>query len=181
MFGIVFVVSVSLFVTGRVSKKEAENISKEPEIKIEEKCSMLLSLSEEEAAGAVYGASFPKMAYASEKRAILYDYWGLLIYNITDRKIHQILDLRAADLGYIQGEKTTHIEVSGDGEQILLYNEPDGEEKFIYYVRNQRLEYTDLTSFEENHYDGLIEREEINYARTENEKLAYLSRDSLIT
>lgn len=199
-FGAGIVLSVSLFFAFGPSKEEhpeageeavhTESANKaeqtahktrEREALLKEKRKKLLGLSLEEAANSIYGAVFPKLIYVSEKRAILYDYWGLLIYNITDRKIHQILDLRAADLGYIQGEKTTHIEVSGDGEQILLYNEPDGKEKFIYYVRNQRLEYTDLTSFEENHYDGLIEREEINYARTENEKLAYLSRDSLIT
>ncbi len=181
LFGIVFVVSVSLFVTGRVSKKEAENISKEPEIKIEEKCSMLLSLSEEEAAGAVYGASFPKMAYASEKRAILYDYWGLLIYNFNERKIEQLLNLKSLDANHMQGEKAAHIEVSADGEQILLYNESDQKERFIYDIENKKLSYTKIDSFTENAYDKIMESGGKTYAFTDTGKRVFLTADSLWT
>lgn len=201
--GICILLSASLFLAPRPSGKEnftgkgdvlrteeAKEAKETEDIKeggrawekesLKEKLSRLEGMSLEEAAASAYGAVFPRLIYASERRAILYDYWGLLIYDISNQKIELVLDLKAAGLCYIQGEKVTHIEVSEDGEQILLYNEPGGEEKFVYYIKEKRLEYSDLKTFGENRYDGLFERTESNYAQTEEGKLAYLSADSLV-
>ena len=52
-------------------------------------------LSLKKAANMRYGAVFPQLIYASSQRAILYDYWGMMIYNIAEERIEQILDLPA--------------------------------------------------------------------------------------
>ena len=143
--------------------------------------SKLLGLTAEEAASAGYGVALPKLLYASEERAILSDYWGLLIYDIKNRKIMQLLDLKAAGLSHIQGDVATHIEVSEDGEQILLYNEPDSEERFVYEIENQRLSYTGLEAFSDGGYNSISTQGEVSYVKLGAGKTAYLSAVSLRT
>ena len=196
VLGIMAVLAVSLFAaSGKIEKgskeisEESENLRRgeqnEKEAKreeeLEEKRSMLLSLSEEEVANAAYGAVFPKIVYASDKRAVLYDYWGLLVYDFEERQIEQMLDLKALDLNHMQGENVTHVEVSSDGGKILLYNEQDTKERFIYDIEEKKLFYSTLDSFEENHYDGLSEVKGQNYAFTEMGNRVFLSTDSLWT
>ena len=105
-------------------------------------------LSLEKAANMPYGAVFPRLIYASSNRAILYDYWGMLIYNIKEEAIEQILDLQALDLAHMQGSTVTEIEVSEDGSQILFYNKPDTKEKYLYDIDKKKLEYTQKEHFE---------------------------------
>ena len=185
-FGMGILFFVSFFVAFGMPKRENSGKDqmlpvKEKEDFLEQKMSELSGLSMEEAASAVYGAVFPRLIYASDERAVLYDYWGLLIYNIKSQKIEQLLNLKAADLAYIQGDKVTHIEVSKDGAQILLYNEPHTAERFIYDIDEQKLAYTDLDSFGKNSFAGLFADGEQNYVLTEQGKAAYLSADSLRT
>ncbi|MCM1105943.1 MAG: M56 family metallopeptidase [Blautia sp.] len=166
---------------GEDTQKEALSGMAVSENMLEEKRSLLLGFSPGLIAEAEYGAVFPRLVYASDKRAVLYDYWGLLVYDIGNQRIEQILDLKAVDLNHMQGERVTHVEVSADGAQILLYNEPDTKERFVYYIDDKRLEYSDLDSFAENHYDGLLEREGQAYAITESGAEVSLSADSLLT
>lgn len=138
-------------------------------------------LSIEEAANAIYGAVFPQLIFASSQRAVVYDYWGLLIYDVKNQEIEQLLDLPAVGLCNIQGDKVTHIEVSNDGKQLLLYNEPDTQKRYVYYIDEKRLEYSDLDKFKENHYEGLTFIGEKETALTEDGRTAYLTLDSLVT
>ena len=194
--GICLLCSVSLFVVFGVSTKDRVKAPKGQENTItagkradtrtasdegasEKEVPVLKELSKEEAANAIYGAVFPRLVYVSEERAVLYDYWGLLIYDLKHRGIEQLLDLKSADLNHIQGEQTTHIEVSTDGKQILLYNEPDTKERFVYDIDDKRLTYSELDSFEERRYDGLYEQGDSICALTDTKKAAYLSADSL--
>lgn len=197
--GICILLSASLFLAFGPSKEEsltngedilhteeadnaraADRTSKEDEARLNEMLSRLTGLSAEDAAAGIYGTVFPKLIYASDKRAVLYDAWGLIIYDVANQKIKQLLDLKAADFGYMQGDKATHIEVSDDGSRILFYNGPNSSERFIYEIENKKLSCSELDSFGESRYDGLMEREETNYAWTDTGKLAYLSKDSLI-
>lgn len=143
--------------------------------------SKLTGLNTEDAAGAVYGTVFPKLLYASDERAILYDYWGLMVYDLKNGRIGQLIDLKSADLCHIQGEWATHIEVSKDGGTILLYNEPDAGEQFLYDVDKRQLDYSDLKSLGEERYDALLERGDRTFAKTPSGKIVYLSADSLFT
>ena len=81
VLGVFLLMSVSLFVAFGTSEKSVEKfpekttekVSLEPENSAPEKNypdTQLLSLSEEEAANAIYGAVFPKLFYASDKRAV---------------------------------------------------------------------------------------------------------------
>lgn len=72
----------------------------------------------------------------------------------------------------------THIEASNDGNQILMYNEPDTKERYVYYIDDKRLEFSDLTVFEGNHYDGLAFMEEKGYLLDAYDQTAYLTMDS---
>lgn len=188
------------------SGKPAETVSADKqEIKKSEGAGSELKMPElsvKDAAKMPYGAVFPQLVYVSAKRAVLYDYWGMMIYNVEEEKIDQILDLPALDLGHIQGETVTSIEVSEDGRQILLYNGPKTKERYLYYIDEKRLEYTDLEHLE-SAYDGIIWEEDrdpyavlydtdpvdtslltkgenISYLQN-TAKIAYLSQDSLYT
>lgn len=190
ILGVLLVISVSLFVVPGSLGNHAEDTLQSPdassskaayaeagterENELEEKRSILLALSEEDAAKAVYGDALPRLVYASDERAVLYDDWGLLIYDMKKRRIEQLLDLKAFD-------NVTHVEVSSDGGRILFCNESDGRERFIYEIENKRLAYSELDSFTEQYYDGLMERGEQNYAFTDTGKAVYLSADSLRT
>lgn len=193
-FGICILLSVSFFVTfgsrgisdsenlktGSKSA-ESENQMKKDAADLKEMQKKLNGLSVKDAAKAIYGSIFPQLIYASEERAVIYDYWGLLVYDIRNQKIEQLLDLKAAGFASIQGDQTTHIEVSGDGKQILMYNEPDASEKFIYDIEKRSLSWSELTSFGEDGFDGLFQNGEKNYVVTESGKTAYLSEDALRT
>lgn len=164
----------------RLDSPETEALQNE-DIYLRQKNTALAGLQIEDAANAVYGAVFPKLIYASDERAILYDYWGLLIYDIKNSRIKQLLDLKNADLCHIQGELFTHIEVSEDGRNILLYNEPNARERFIYDIDEKHLKYTDQKTFGSQQYKGLYERKEKTFAKTSSGKIVYLSVDSLYT
>lgn len=159
--------------TEETAKKSADQEGRQ------KKVPSLKELSKEEAANAAYGAVFPRLAYASEERAVLYDDRGLLIYDLENRRIEQLLDLKAADFNHMQGDLVTHIEVSADGKQILLYNEPDTRERYVYDIDDKRLTYSDLDSFGERRYDGLYEQGEWICAVTDTKKAVCLSSESL--
>jgi len=164
-----------------------------PEIKMPE-------LSVKDAANMPYGAVFPQLLYISTKRAVIYDYWGMMIYDVEKETIEQILDLPALDLARIQGETVTHIEVSEDGNQILFYNRPKTKERYLYHIDEKRLEYTELEHLE-NVYDKVVWEDDqepyivlydtkpvdtLLLTKGENihpvlntEKIAYLKQDSL--
>lgn len=137
-------------------------------------------LSLKKAANMRYGAVFPQLIYASSQRAILYDYWGMMIYNIAEERIEQILDLPALNLEYIQGETVTNIEVSENGSQILLYNSPDTKEKFLYDIDKKQLKYTQQEHLE-HIYNDVVVWGENQYAVLNTTSIAYFSQDSLKT
>lgn len=198
LFGAAVLLSVSLFVSFTSSGESFESKSetalenetgaekstdrmKEKTDLLKETETKLLGLTMEKAVASPYGAVSPKLVYASEERAILYDYWGLLIYNIQKQRIEQLLDLPAAGFGSIQGDRAAHVEVSKDGSQILLYNESDTKERFLYRIDEKKLEYSEMLSFGEHGYQGLVDKRENGYALIRPGKAAYLSRDSLDT
>lgn len=141
----------------------------------------LQELSLEKAANSIYGAVFPQLIYASSQRAILYDYWGLMVYDIEHREIEQLLDLPAAGFGHSQGSDATHIEVSKNGKQLLFYHEDNKEECYLYHIDEKKLECSDANALKGNCYEGLGIQVEESYALTEDGKKAYLTQDSLIT
>lgn len=168
--GIGVVLSASLFlafgwkenvsISERMNKQEKVNLTKpENEIKMPE-------LSLENAAKMRYGAVMPQLVYASPKRAIIYDYWGMMIYDVKNRKIEQMLDLPALDLAHVQGSTVTNVEISEDGSQILLYNGPDTKERFLYDVDKKQLQHTSQEHFEHSYddviYDHVVESENGN-------------------
>lgn len=185
-FFLAFGSSVERLDAGMETEREEEKLLAQKEedahmdVELEKKQEAFLSLSLEEAATAVYGAVLPALLYASEERAILCDYWGLLIYDLKNERIEQLLNLKALDLAYMQGEHAAHIEVSKDGGQILLYPESKAKEGYIYDVDARRLSNSDLTSLGARRFEGVTERGEQTYVAMESGKWAYLSADSLL-
>lgn len=133
----------------------------------------LPALSLEAAATAAYGEQEPELLYVSSQRAVLYNSWGLLVYDLQHQKIEALLDLPAVDL--LPGE------VSADGNQLLLYHKENKTQRYCYYIDDKRLEVSDLTAFTGNHYDGLAYREERGYVLDEYGRTACLTTDSLMT
>lgn len=198
-FGILALLSVSLFLSFGASGKDspeksvAENPKKETrtdapkssadDARLKELLAKFSGITAEEAAAFKYGAAFPaypKPVFASEQRAVFYDYWGLCIYDVQNRRIEQILDLKAAELCFIQGDTVTHIEASKDGKRLLLYNEPNTTERFVYHIDEKRLEYAEFAAFEDS-FDSIFENSDgTYYAMTEAGKRAWLSYNSLV-
>ncbi len=160
--------------------RQTEHPAKE-DARLAQKRSEWTGMSVEEAADSVYGEVFPRLLYASDERAVLYGSEELLVYDFQQGRIEQLLDLKAVDLNYLHDSGAAHIEASDDGGQLLLYNEPDPTERFIYDIDEKRLEYTDLETFGERRYDGILEREEGTFAKTSSGKIVSLSADSLYT
>lgn len=133
----------------------------------------------EKAANKRYGATLPHVIFASSERVILNDYWGMMVYNVKERKIGQILDLPALDLNHIQGSTVTKVEVSEDGSQVLLYNWPDTEERYLYDIEQKKLVHTQQEHLGHIYQDVVWGEDQ--YAILNTTEIAYLSLNSLKT
>lgn len=194
-FGIGILLSVSLLVAFSTSsqpskegpKEEVQDFADEnqsdfdSETRLQERLSKLSGLTVEDVAQVGYGTDMPRLAYASEERAMVYDDWGLLIYDIKRQRIDHLLDVEAAGLWQVSGERERFFEVSEDGRQIFFNCEPGGSEPLIYNIEERRLEYADPDSQAGGRYEGLYEGEDQTYAKTPAGQTAFLSVDSLRT
>lgn len=109
----------------------------------------------------------PELIYGSKQRVILYDYWGLIVYDLEQCKIIRAVDLSSIGMNHIQGDQYTQVRVNKDGTQILMYNLPeryaDPKLIYLYDIESDFLTETTNTTFKEGDADNLydISSEEI--------------------
>lgn len=90
---------------------------------------------------------FTEIAYASNDKVILNGTIGLIVYDLINKKISRAIDLTSINMNHIQGDTVTIFEVSKDGSQILMYNDPSSDDKYLYDVESDSLEHTSLKGF----------------------------------
>lgn len=103
---------------------------------------------------------FTKIAYASKDKVILYGTIGLIVYDIQNQKICRAIDLESIHMNLIQGDDITIFKINEDASQILMYNEPNTKDRYLYNIKNDSLEKTDIKEFT-NEYDRMHQLDEI--------------------
>ena len=52
---------------------------------------------------------------------IFHDYFGLVVYDLTDREVVRSLDLAAIGCNFTQGDNACQVAVSADGREVWLH------------------------------------------------------------
>ena len=66
-------------------------------------------------------AGKPGMGSANNSVIIFHDYFGLVVYDLTDREVVRSLDLAAIGCNFTQGDNTCQVAVSADGREVWLH------------------------------------------------------------
>lgn len=79
------------------------------------------------------GASLPSICYVSKTKVFLYDYFGVIIYDLEKQQIESLVEFSEVDeqLQQLEGESPTIVETAYNGNAIYFYKENS----------NQRYEY----------------------------------------
>lgn len=89
----------------------------------------LTAAAAEISAGTEFGADGPFLDYVGEfgiggernNVIVVHDYFGLFVYDLTDRQILRSLDLSAIGCNFTQGDNACQVAVSADGTEIWLH------------------------------------------------------------
>jgi len=102
-----------------------------------------------EAAAASYtsdtplGVDGPMLDYVGEVdgscRIIFHDYFGLLVYNVSEGIVEYSLDLAPIGCQYTQGDNACVVRVSSDGRTVYLNNPADGGSLYRYEIAENKL------------------------------------------
>ena len=111
----------------RISEREQEAVF-DPEEEISEARQLTAApaqISEETELG-VDGpwldyAGQPGMGGANNSVIIFHDYFGLVVYDLTDREVVRSLDLAAIGCNFTQGDNACQVAVSADGREVWLH------------------------------------------------------------
>lgn len=66
-------------------------------------------------------AGKPGMGSANNSVIIFHDYFGLVVYDLTDSEVVRSLDLAAIGCNFTQGDNACQVAVSADGREVWLY------------------------------------------------------------
>ncbi len=66
-------------------------------------------------------AGNPGLSGANNSVIIFHDYFGLVVYDLTDREVVRSLDLAAIDCNFTQGDNACQVAVSADGRDVWLH------------------------------------------------------------
>ena len=88
------------------------------------------------------GVAMPELDYASENKIIFHGYFGLFIYDLSERKMINSLDLESIGCDAIQGSNYCEVSVSQDGNTIQLHP-MENDKMYIYDVEKNKLIQTD--------------------------------------
>ena len=94
------------------------------------------------------GVAMPEFDYASENEIIFHGSFGLFIYDLTEMKITNSLDLESIGCQFIQGSQYCEVSVSQDGNTIQLHP-MENDKMYIYDVKKNKLSQTDYTPMKE--------------------------------
>lgn len=98
--------------------------------------------------------AFTQIAYASKDKVIFYGNMGLIVYDMASKQIYRAINLESINMNHIQGDTITIFRVKDDGSQILMYNDSDDKNIYLYDIENDTLEKTNNKDFT-NEYKGM--------------------------
>lgn len=105
-----------------------------------------------------FGADTPVLNYASDKIAIVSDYWGIAVYDLVNERLCRVVDLISIDMSYTQGDFYREISVNKEGTHIIIKRMFKDSENpvpnYIYDIEKNKLEVTQLERFE-NYSDNI--------------------------
>ena len=94
------------------------------------------------------GVAMPELNYASKNKVIFHGSFGLFIYDLTEMKITNSLDLESIGCHFIQSSQYCEVSVSQDGNTIQLHP-MDNEKMYIYDVVKNKLTQTNYKVMED--------------------------------
>ncbi len=99
-----------------------------------------------------FGADMPHIEYASDKIAVISDYWGIAIYDIEKETLCRVLDLISIDMSATQGDSYRELLVNKEGTHIIIkriYKNPENPvPNYLYDIEKNKLEITQKEDFE---------------------------------
>ena len=99
-----------------------------------------------------FGADMPAIEYASEKIAIISDYWGIAVYNVKNETLSRVVDLISIDMSATQGDEYRDILVNKEGTHIIIkraFKDPKNPvPNYLYDIEKNKLEVTGKERFE---------------------------------
>jgi hypothetical protein len=99
-----------------------------------------------------FGADMPTIEYASEKMAIIADYWGIAVYDIKNEKLCRVVDLISIGMSATQGDEYRDILVNKEGTHIIIkraFKNPENSvPNYLYDIEKNKLEVTENEGFE---------------------------------
>lgn len=96
------------------------------------------------------GATMPTILYCDEKKAIMYDYIGIWVYDFDRERLAGFCDFRPIEMTRIQGYPYVIVEASADGEYVRFYMS-DESKKYLYNVKEDS--YCEVAD-----YDGTFDQ-----------------------
>lgn len=81
------------------------------------------------------GASVPSICFASKTKVYLYDYFGIIIYDLEKQQIESLVEFSEINeqLQQLEGESPTIVETANNGNTIYFYKE-NSSQKYEYNV-----------------------------------------------
>ena len=80
-----------------------------------------------------FGADMPVLGFISYNNIVIYDDYGIYIFNLLDDKLCGYFDFEENGLGGLQGSNATFVYVSADGRNIYINGK---KKKFIYEINS---------------------------------------------
>lgn len=107
----------------------------------------------------IFGADMPHIEYASDKIAVISDYWGIAIFDIEKERLCRVVDLISIDMSATQGDFYRDILVNKEGTHIIIkriYKNPKNPvPNYLYDIEKNKLEVTQQEEFE-NYADNIF-------------------------
>ncbi len=94
---------------------------------------------------------FTELAYASKDRVIFYGTIGLIVYDVSNKQIHRAINLKDINMNHIQGDEVTIFKVKEDGSEILIFNDSDHSNAYLYNIANDKLSKSYISNFNDEY------------------------------
>lgn len=92
-----------------------------------------------------FGADMPVLGFAGYNNIVIYDDYGIYIFNLSDDKLYGYFDFEENGLGGLQGSNATFVYVSSDGSSIYISGK---KKKFIYEIEKGTYKMADFDKAE---------------------------------
>lgn len=100
-----------------------------------------------------YGADMPVLVYASDKIAIVSDYWGIAVYDLVKERLSRVVDLISINMSHTQGDLCRIVSVNKEGTHIIIKrmfkNPKNPVPTYLYDIEKDKLEITQQEEFKE--------------------------------